>query len=826
LATCPAFHVAAVGSPPPKTDVYGDPLPEGALARFGTVRFRHGDYVRSVGFSNDGKMVISVDQRGRAWFWDTETGRPIRQIRHGWFEGLMYDPGDGFVIGWTSNEFKAIDVDTGKERPLVNSKESIAAHAIGRGKTIITANWVFKPKKDSQHEFPFSAFDRAPTIGIDVCHWDTQTGKKKLATRIAGEYSAMAIGTAQDSDKATLYAVDDNVIKSWATNTGKKGIEFRGHSKSIARIIVAPNGKILASLGYDTLRLWDTTTGKVLHSITYEPLIERLVFSPNGDTIAARVRDGDIHLWNVKSGKPLRTLKVRSGWGMAFSPDGKTLAVTEGTRIALWDLATGRERLDWPGHRGGVTSVAFSNDGQSLATGGADGAVYLWQNLDPSKPRLLADDLEYVHNVVYAPGRPFLVGSGWAGVRLWDDKGARLIRKHYEEGRAGRAQFFPDGKTLLVAGDWQLAWLWSIDSGKVRRYNNGPVLLSGGSLTVFAKAALSPDGKTLVETTGIVRDPLTGTARFRLAYGERGFNDSSARFAPDSKTLIFADSRRASKIVFLEVANSRVVRSSPQLEDYATGTFAFSPDGRVLAVGGYDGSVRFLEYATAGVRLKFDAHAGRIRELAFSPDGRQFASASEDGAVLLWDVDALPGVKASNDPISEKLLGALWSDLGAADAAIAYRAMARLAREPKKITAFLLQQLRKTLTHDPKQLRLLIADLDSGDYVTREKSMAELSRLADIAGPAMLESAKQKPSVEVARRLDILRRRLNDDIPTRQQLQILRAMEVLERDPTPEVRAWLAERSQSVAESWITREAIATLDRLEKNAKGKASKGR
>src|SRR5262249_30645059 len=163
-----------------------------------------------------------------------------------------------------------------------------------------------------------------------------------------------------------------------------------------------------------------------------------------------------------------------------------------------WDVATGKERLDWPGHRREVQSVAFSGDGKSLASGGAEGAVVLWRNLDPARPQKLADDLGSIYNVAFAPGPPLLAASGWKGVALWDADSGKLFRKRAKERRTGRAQFFPDGKTLLVAGDWQLAWLWSLDSDKIRQYNEGPVLFFGGSLTEFETAALSPDGKILV----------------------------------------------------------------------------------------------------------------------------------------------------------------------------------------------------------------------------------------------------------------------------------------------------------------------------------------
>src|SRR5262249_10417022 len=163
----------------------------------------------------------------------------------------------------------------------------------------------------------------------------------------------------------------------------------------------------------------------------------------------------------------------------------------------------------------------------------------------------------------------------------------KLLATKKEDVRTGRAQFFPDGKTLLVAGDWQLAWLWSIDSDKVRRYNEGQVIFFGGSLTVFNTAALSPDGKTLVETSlqgaGTVYDPETGKERSKVSIDNKGFGSDSMRFAPDSKTLVLANySGKDRNVLFFDVASSTVVRSSSKLKEFSPTAFAFSPDGHTV----------------------------------------------------------------------------------------------------------------------------------------------------------------------------------------------------------------------------------------------------
>src|SRR5262249_14839989 len=138
--------------------------------------------------------------------------------------------------------------------------------------------------------------------------------------------------------------------------------------------------------------------------------------------------------------------------------------------------------LSWAGHRSNIQSVAFTTDGKALVSGGADGTVHVWRDLEGTRPQQLATGLGRIYNVALAPGRPVLAASGAEGVEVWDIAAGKLLHKRFEELRTGRAHFFPDGKTLLVAGEWQQTWLWSLDTDKVRRYHEGRVVFIGDGI--------------------------------------------------------------------------------------------------------------------------------------------------------------------------------------------------------------------------------------------------------------------------------------------------------------------------------------------------------
>jgi RNA polymerase sigma factor (sigma-70 family) len=145
---------------------------------------------------------------------------------------------------------------------------------------------------------------------------------------------------------------------------------------------LSPDGKILATAEGHTLMCWDISTGRVVQTIHDENNIARILFSPEGRLLTL---NGSIaRLWDVRTGRvvakiPLQKTGELSNCRPAFSPDGKMFALaTTGYAVGLYEIASGKQRLKISGHDWDVTALAFSADGTSLATGGADATVIVW----------------------------------------------------------------------------------------------------------------------------------------------------------------------------------------------------------------------------------------------------------------------------------------------------------------------------------------------------------------------------------------------------------------------------------------------------------------
>lgn len=493
-------------------------------------------------------------------------------------------------------------------------------------------------------------------------------------------------------DGKTLVTGGSGTARLWDMTGRRQPTSLGGRSGQIDTAHFSPDGRTL--LTGPEVQLWDVHTRKRTGALAGAD--RPAVFSPDGDMIATSGRRGEVLLWDARTRQRIDVLQVVDSDDtalpsrLAFSPDGRTLAVTlsnfvsserEKAAVQLWDVRERRRTAMLKGHTGQVASLAFSPDGATLATGASDATIRLW---DVRRHRFLAALTGHsttVFALAFSPdGRTLASGGQDRSARLWDVRErTALVVLNGHTGYVNALAFSPDGSTLASGSADARVRLWDMRVGRPRATITG----SNGSVsqTVVSRpqAVYSPDGKVLAvgDNSGTVRlyDARTRRTLGRLT-GHRS-KVSSLRFSPDSRfvaasshdssLVMLWDARTHRRLATLD-GHERPVQSvafSPDARTLATSSFIdgttrlwsvpthrqlasidagagwarFSPDGRTLVTSGFQSSSMQLVDVRTHRRLgTLDAIDKSIHSVTFSPDGNTLALASGNGRLRLWDL--------------------------------------------------------------------------------------------------------------------------------------------------------------------------------------------
>jgi WD40 repeat protein len=803
------------------TDRYGDPLPKGALTRLGTVRFCQ-PFPGDLAFSADGKILASGGYDNRIRLWDPDTGREVRILEgHTSYVNCIGISADGkwLASGSQDKDLRLWDVETGKER-----------------------------RRFQGHTAPVERLALSPDgkVLASSCHagtlrlWDTETGKEIRSLPIDKGYRVLAMTFTPDSKDFAFNNRSDQGIQLVDVAEGKLIRTFVGHRDSVNQLIFSANGTTLFSAGSDhTIRAWDVASGKERRRYGDEKMTVRcLALAPDGKTLTyGTYDDGLVHIWDIAADKELVAPWKAHRYcvvSIAYSPDSKKIAIGRDT-IAIHETATGKRLNPSTESESRVEQIEYSADGKLLAVWRqGEEAVEVWETTKWRKMTTIKAGTGRVVSMAFSPGGKHLTiiqaSFGQKTTRMnisdWDPQtGKRQTEFRQEESWLEGLSYSADGQTLacICMGQRRSFILWDPASATERsritdQDANGRI------------ARLSPDGRLLASMRDEHKVALwdTRTGKLVRAFGKTtpGASEILA-FSPDGRTIATGGSTidptelLPRDIVLWETATGRERLRIPIHEDGLVRQVVFSPDGRLMASVGRSETIHFWDAWTGAVISELAGHRGAVTSLSFAPDGKTLASGGADSTVLIWDVS---GVSPSSKKPAEKLgraeLAKIWEDLGGADAARAYQAVAELARRPGQAEDFLRDKLAASLGKNSRQLARLIADLDADDFNVRDKAYKELAALGKSAEAALTKALEGgSSSVELRRRAQDLLAKLEGSAESSESRAMLRAIEVLERLATPEARGLLARLAKDATDAETVRQAEASLKRLARDAK-------
>ncbi|MEG4863167.1 MULTISPECIES: serine/threonine-protein kinase [unclassified Microcoleus] len=269
---------------------------------------------------------------------------------------------------------------------------------------------------------------------------------------------------------------------------------------SVNAIALSPDGKTLVSASFGTIRMWNVKTGllvRTLNGVHSKKSVKSLAVSPDGSIFASGGDDKNLILWDLKTGRRIRTIAAHQAAvnAIAFSSDSKTLATgSDDKTVRLWNTKTGSRLRTLAGHAGGVNAIALSRDGTTLASGSQDKTVRLWNLGTGEVRRIITGHGGPVNAVAFSPnGQIVATASTDNTIRLsnvQDGKRTRTFKGHSSWVRT--IAFSPDSRTLISGGGDII--VWDLKTGKERS------TLSGHSQFV-SSVAISRDSKTFVSAS-------------------------------------------------------------------------------------------------------------------------------------------------------------------------------------------------------------------------------------------------------------------------------------------------------------------------------------
>jgi RNA polymerase sigma factor (sigma-70 family) len=807
-----------------------DPMPAGALRRFGSTRFRYPTSLTQAALSPDGKRV-AIGGYAQISVYDTETGKCVRVLDNpywpadgaGRLPAMAFSP-DGKLLAhfvrWGEATARVCDVETGKEIAAVKGLRPdlkylmYSGYGLPRQAEGVDGNFTGLYFADGGRRLVLVG-DRYVHIrdartGEPVAKYDLPNSQTKAGGAIRQEtivcfspdgrlYAVVAGDNWQVREPATGKTVFRATVKSAVGKDGRPAGPFAA---------ICPDGKTLAiSAGaLDEVQLWDIPGGRLLRTLTGRAakvrMLGHLAFGADGKQLFAGGEDV-VFRWDAATGTELPALAGDTGHGPphAFaSTDGQTLVTVDGNGlIRRWDPTTGKP-LSIPLGYTTQTISDVSADGARAVVADDAGRIDLWSVGENSRHELHAIGTVRARDVRFSPDGKFLAaGLSDGTVRVWDVRTRREVKTFGANPKDGSSavkgvEWSPDGSCLYVTAGAVVAWDWR--EGEVRWQ-----LPAADAARVRA----SRDGKRLAVVRPDVREVLvldggTGKVEAKLEVN-RQLQVECVAFSPDGRTVVTG--MHGGTVYIWNAATGRYLGWLPsQGQGDVIWGIEFTPDGRHVVTGSYTGPVRVWELDTkTEVFRRTDGPSIALR-VSLSADGRKLLAAQQR-APILWSLAAEPTGDREHQ----------WADL-LTDPITAYRAQWGLAGSDG-LARFLRAKIGDRVPEaDAERIQRLIAELDDSSFRTRESALAELIRLGRLARPAVRTALADSPPAEQHQRLEVLAARYKVGLPP-DELRLRRAVQALRWCGDAEAKKLLAEWASGMAGAPLTEAARAAVGAMD-----------
>ncbi|KST65395.1 WD40 domain-containing protein [Mastigocoleus testarum] len=602
--------------------------------------------VNSVSISPNGKYIVTASTDTTAQLWD-RNGKKLALLKHKEKEGVVFranfSPDNKYIItASTDTTAKIWDLFGSEIGTLKHEQNYKVSRAIFSpdGKRIVTVSYENKYDYESTYK---------------ITSWNSQNYKKKSSLSLLQKKDEQikVIDVVFPLNRLVIVTTSKKGNVQLLDEQGKLIQELIGHKDEVKSVDFSKNSQLIATASGDkTVRLWKWDPNRKLQKDFIQELeghtsiVNGVSFSRNGQYIATASSDNTVRLWKKDDDQELYTskevLRGHTKWvyGVVFTPDNKhIISASHDTTARIWELFKNKPKNIFQKIDSQIFTVAFGGpNGEIIATGSANGKVYLWNKNRklirewqiPESP--MTKKTPSVYTIAFSPdGNQIATGSSDSKIRLWDLEGKLVKVLNGHDNQVLSIAFSPDGKRIVTGSRDNNIHLWD---------NNGNLLKQIKKHTDWVESvAFSPDGKQFITSS---RDK---TAHLWNKDGEfikvlEGYKDwvVSLAFSPDGN-YIAAASRDGN--IRLWDKNGKFIKAL-EIYQYGIKDIAFIPNnGQLLAVAYYDGTVRLWDKDSNFMRQELVGHGDQIHSIAFSPDGKQIVTGSRDGTARLWSVVSL-----------------------------------------------------------------------------------------------------------------------------------------------------------------------------------------
>jgi len=396
------------------------------------------------------------------------------------------------------------------------------------------------------------------------------------------------------------------------------------HSGSIESIAYSPDGTYLATASRDkTIKLWEVETGRLLRTLTgHTKSVSAVCCSPDGKYIASGSDDETIKIWDARSGNCVKTFKGDGDiCSVAYSPDGAYLASSSSKdkTIKLWDVASEICIKTFQGHTDYIASTAYSPDVAYLASGSKDKTIKIWDIKSGNCVKTFEGRKGDILSVAYSPDGTYLASASKdKAIKIWDVATNSCVKTLIGDSYSVDVVVYsPNGKYLASSG-LDGVKLWEVSKNRYKKIGKRGVV------------AYSPDGAYLSSAYSEITICKVPSGKCIKNICRSSYSVSSVTYDPKGEYIISSSSGGTKVWNALKGEYVKKIRGS----DYVV----YSPDGKYSV--GISGSDVYLQKVETGERIKeFKGHTERVNSVCYSATGTYLASASDDKTVKIWNVE-------------------------------------------------------------------------------------------------------------------------------------------------------------------------------------------